>query len=148
MLLWLNCPWGAIRGKNRDPYKEEALLRYLSRTLCTAFSLAFVSSLDKGNLKSDMDEQRLITKSFAGCFQLFNAGSQSSLASVWISFASYQLLSLVNLSRSLHWYLMRYARNSRSVRTPKTESGSWKHDIRLPSKKLFSREDSTHLLAM
>ena len=48
-----------------------------------------------------LDEQLLITKSFAGCSLLPVEGSQSSLTSVWTSLASCKSLSLVNLVRPL-----------------------------------------------
>ena len=49
-----------------------------------------------------LDEQWLITKSFAGCFLLPVEGSQSSLTSLWTSLASCKPLSLVNLVQPLH----------------------------------------------
>ena len=51
-----------------------------------------------------LDEQLLITKSFAGCSLLPVEGSQSSLTSVWTSLASCKSLSLVNLVRPLDWF--------------------------------------------
>ena len=82
----------------------------------------WLSSLDQS--KWGLDEQRLITKSFAGCFVLPMEGSQSSLTSVWTSLASSKSLSVVNLVRPLQpWYLMRCAGNWHSVETSETDSG-------------------------
>ena len=50
--------------------------RSLLRTLCTAFSFALLAG-SKG-----LGEQRLIKKSFAGCFLLPAEGTQSSFTSV------------------------------------------------------------------
>ena len=51
-----------------------------------------------------LDEQRLITNSFAGCFVLLVEGSESSVTSAWTSLASCKSLLLVTLVRSLHWF--------------------------------------------
>ena len=51
-----------------------------------------------------LDEQRLITNSFAGCFFLLVEGSESSVTSVWTSLASCKSFSLVNIVRSLNWF--------------------------------------------
>ena len=91
-----NCPRSAIQAQEEvlDPCCEP----YGQPSPC-------LSSLDQRKGTVEMDEQQLLTKSFAGCF-LFPVEwrSQSSLTSVWTSLARCKPLSLVNLVRPLHWF--------------------------------------------
>ena len=69
----------------------------------------------------ELDEQRLITKSFAGCFLLLVEGSQSSLNSVWTRLACCKSL-FGELSSAITLILMRLAGNSHSAETSKIDS--------------------------
>ena len=69
----------------------------------------------------ELDEERLITKSFAGCFLLLVEGSQSSLNSVWTGLACCKSL-FGELSSAITLILMRLAGNSHSAETSKIDS--------------------------
>ena len=66
-----------------------------------SFHLSFLHCI---KVSVRLDEQRPITKSFAGCSLLPVEFNQSLLTSVWTSLASCKSLSLVNLVRPLHWF--------------------------------------------
>ena len=110
-----NCPRSAIQAQ------EEVLDPCCEPYAQLAFT--FVSFLHWIKESVGLDEQRLITKSFAGCFLLPVEGSQSSLTSLWTSLASCKSLSLVNLVRPLHWFWWFCAGNSHSAETFDTDSG-------------------------